>query len=426
MSVGSSLLLVTMVGALALGLGACGGGAASAASPPPVASSVTAARPGSPVAPEASACATPRASARATPRASATGIAAPDSPPLVGDPGKLPAIDLPGRVLRLRSWWNVVDHSDRFLAVNRAVAGAPTAQDADGIREEHHLIDLQSGARRLVRRHCVAGPAWWSMARAVSDAGWLAWEEVHGQSEDRWRLYAARFDRRTLRVGRPRLVLRGERRRVDRPHFALYGRRLVSVTNSYGPQSEWGSHGWAFVSDLATGKRQVLYSAPVSVGDLCVAANGTVALVEYTDPVDVHSARFVVVRIADGKVLLRFRYRGGPVRKIAWDGRNLAWEAEQDDEASGYRIMVRRADGTVRLISDAGLAPTLSGGTLFFTDYEALGVDDRVISVDLRDWTAGRLAGRGDVSTASASPRHTVVWDDGSGDDTVVRVGRLP
>lgn len=409
----ATALLLTAIGVLALGapafgLGACGRGAASAASRP---------SPASPAGERPSAAATPGAASRVA--------AVPRGPALIAGPSAPPDIDLPVRVFRLRSWWNVVDHSDRYLAVNRALAGPPTAQDLDGIRDEHYLIDMESGARRRVRRHCVAGPDWWSMARAVSDAGWLAWEEVRGQTEDRWRLYGARFDRTTLRVGKPRLLLHGERRRIDRPHFALFGRRLVGVMNSYGPQSDWGSLGWAFSADLATGERRVLYRAPVSVGDLSVAANGTVAFVEYADPVDVCSVRFVVLRIADGTVVLRHRYAGGPVRKVAWDGRNLAWEGEREDGWGGYWIFVRRRDGVVRRISDAGMAPTLSGGHLFFTDCHTMGVDDRVLAVRLRDWYAGRLPGRGAVSSATACSRRTVVWEDGSGGSTVVRVGRL-
>lgn|GEM_PF-3569898 len=378
-------------------------------------------------------------------------IRPPASAPLIGDPAALAEHSLPTRVVRLPGWWSPIDATGRYLAVNRVpeftedgTTGDATTGDAttghgttgDGaaseagvaagdVVEEHYLLDLSTGRRHKVLSQPVSGAGWWSMARALSSGGWTVWEEVHGLGEDRWRLYGARFDRATLELKRPRLLFEGRSADTDRCHFSVYDGRLIATTNSYDGDTSWGSRGWLVAVDIETGAREVLYQAPVSVGRLCVADDGTAAFVEYTDPDDIHSARLVVVRLADGEVLLRHRYRGGPVRAVAWDGTNLAWEADgADEEAGGCYVLLRSGDGTVHHVYDDGLAPALSGGHLFLTDYAADSAVGSTLIVRISDLTAWRMAGRGSVAPPTASLRNAVVTSRREA-DTVVRVGRV-
>jgi hypothetical protein len=351
--------------------------------------------------------------------------------PLIADPSALPERGLPTRVVRLPGWWSPIDVAERYLAVNRVLqsdgteAGAGTEAVGGYLGDEHHLLDVATGERRCVLPVPVSGDGWWSMARALSPEGWTVWEEVHGLDEDRWRLYGASFDLQTLELDRPRLLLEASSSETDRCHFAVSAARLVATTNSRDGDTSWGSRGWVVAIDLDTGARDVVYEAPVSVGDLCVAGDGTVAFVEYTDPDDVHSGRLVVLRLSDGEVLLRHDYPGGPVRAVAWDGENLAWEADQaDEEAGGCYILLRTADGVVHHVYDDGIAPALSNGHLFLSDFAADGTPGSTLALRISDLAPARLRGKGDVAPPTSSSRGSVVtsWRD---DDTIVRIGRV-
>lgn len=259
-------------------------------------------------------------------------------------------LELPYREYRCAGSLSLADATDRVAAFERNVPEG----------SELVLMDATTGRTRcaLARATYRGSPGYWIGGVRLSD-GWIAWEEV-GPGDDLieqvpWRLYAARLDRASLVVGKPRLVASALNTEGKRPLFDLSGSRLAWVTTAWAKGGKAASSRLT-VFDLISRQRRVLYRS-YGVLETVGCRRGEVIVSEVLQQ-DSPASRFTVLDIDTGRRLAAFD--AGNEHPLshwpAWRDGWLAWAPFPSAEATFPLLYLR--DGEGRVFSE-GASPSI-------------------------------------------------------------------
>ena len=204
------------------------------------------------------------------------------------------------------------------------------------------VLDLHTGRSSIFLKEAVNAADRWDMFSPRLSDQVIAWEEVTpGEGDDMgnagWRLYAAKFDRASLRIGKPVKVAEGRTDTISRPFYGVYGTTVCWTRMSMAAARKQRRAPADSVEslDLATGKTRTVH-ASLHIIDGFKLSQGVAITTEMTgtptaDTVTPLTA--VAVDAATGKVL-----RSAPLG----NGYSLSHFA---DYADGWFFWTEIADG---------------------------------------------------------------------------------
>jgi len=285
------------------------------------------------------------------------------------------------RRLVLPGSWKMRDYTDKVCAMefyaNKPIYPPRTT----------YLVDLATGRRRLALGRPVNAAAHFQILGAKISDHWIAWEEV-GPGDDLvvsvpWALYAARYDPRTLMVGRAVLVDSGntrDRRQSTtlisssedssgvtrtkaRPLFDFSGDTLCWMGNVTGAKSV----GRVRAVDLGVHRPRLIYKTANTLGTVN-ASDGRAIVTEY--PSDGSAGSLSVVDVRTRELVERFGLGEGYRVAHFPSVRNgmLAWAVFSADypDAMYPDLYSRDQQDRFHYIVHGGHDPCLIGGWLFF------------------------------------------------------------
>ena len=377
------------------------------------------------------------ASATVAPTASVSPTANPSaaSYPEYSDVPRGPAKKLPFHEYLFKGQWIVRDYDDGLCALDQERMTYPL--------DRLFLLDVATGRSRCVLPRPVNFAKRYELMESKVSSRWVAWVEL-SPGDDlvqavTWRLYVARVDRRTLRIGKPRLVDGDTTKRTSRPMFALSGDTLVWRVNG---QRDPARPGLVYAARLGGGGPvvgRVIWRTKGLLTTLGASKDRVYALERTSTKALPY--RLLVARLASPGDILSVDLRnendvgGYPAVGGEW----AAWSlfANEEDGTSGI-LYLREPGGRVHLVATPhACSPCFAGGRLFYTDvgYDKFGPGlSRVCMVDLATmkWSVVQQVDSslaGDVNTlyTPGAAEHTLVTYRTTPDfkSTIVRVYRV-
>ncbi len=349
------------------------------------------------------------------------------------------------RQFELPAGSQVTDYTEHIAAYSE------TSQNAGHV--VFGLLDLASGAHRIVLEQAVNAAGGYSVHTPKLSDSWLVWEEVSPDEEadprnTTWRLYAARIDANDFVLGKPRLVDEGRTDYKLRPHYAVLDSKVFwSVNKVPSPRQEYVPRSGAVESlDLVTVERRTVLRTNHAFPTFC-ATNGLLSMTETLDDTrpfhvrarlfDPETARILVTRDLDNEHPVSHFVRASD-EWLSWavfPGEGAAWPslyfAPLAPRSSAASRMGSSSDGPSRsgvlLAGIDSIDPAFFGRYAAFESLEASmvgtpgGITRRVRRIWLADperrTRAPLLETREDEgwwqTCASARPTNTLLlWND--------------
>jgi hypothetical protein len=363
-----------------------------------------------------------------SPPMSATGIVYPAFPDVPRGSEKA----LTFREYRLRGKWIVRDYDDGVCALDEERIVYP--------EDRLFLLDIASGRSRCVLSRPVNVAKHYNLMEAKVNSRWVAWVELSPGDDlvaaATWRLYVARLNKATLRLGKPRLVDGDTTKRTTRPMFALSGDTLVwRVNGQRDPQRP----GLVYAADLGA-KGPVAGHAIWRTKSILITLGATRDRVYALERTSTGALphRLLVAPLSRPNDTFSFELKndtdvaGYPAVNGDW----AAWSLfiNEEDMSSGL-LYVRQPNGRVRFVASlSAVAPCFAGDRLFYSDIGREGggpARSRICMVDLSrmTWSVVQQVDSntaGTLYTAYAAPaaEHTLVTYRTTPDfaNTIVRV----
>jgi hypothetical protein len=287
----------------------------------------------------------------------------------------------------------VTDHTARIAAYSQNTWRSDQ-------RSVFGLLDLSTGARRIVLAKPVnAALGYSAFSPRVSDS-WFVWEEVSPNegtepSKATWRLYAAQLDTRRLAIGKPRLVDEGLTDYKPRPHYAVLGSTVVWTVNTIpSPRQEYVARsGSVMALDLATGRRRCVLRTSRSFPTLS-ASDGRIVVTEPVRDAKPGKAMFRVrahVLDASGQALSPARDLGNThavAHFVQTSGDWLAWATFAQNGAEWPNLYLQASQGDVLLAGVSSIDPAFFGRYVAFESVEASFAGGSILRRARRIWVA--------------------------------------
>jgi hypothetical protein len=270
----------------------------------------------------------------------------------------------PYREYRLPGSWSVWSYTDQLAALTKSVRGRYPALRI-------HFMRLSDGAVRPALTRPLNARFRFEIANVASSDSWLVWEEV-GPGDDLrvrvpWRLYAARIDPRTLRVGAPRLLVGGHTASMSRPLIDVDGDRLAWMVNVRERKGQ-SCRGQLHVVDLRRDRQLFAWQAGPGQVLSTPSLQGDHVWVNATGRGITRGPRLLAFTLQDSvpRLALDLDEGFGINHWQAVHGGWVAWSAFISPEAAHPTLYIRAPDGAVQTVADQSSEPTFVGRYLFY------------------------------------------------------------
>jgi len=276
-------------------------------------------------------------------------------------PGRSPSLLY--REYRFTGSYAIDDFCDAVTVLVERMPGSP------GVPVQRVcLMSNATGRLRVVVPKTVCGQLGWVITTAHCSSRAIAWEEL-SPGDDlietvSWRLYAALFDPKTLRLRGTTLVAQGRTDTCMRPLFDVAGNDVIWRTQRRDAGTERGE---VRMMDLTTKETRLLATTREAYHTVSAVDGGWLV----TERVGRNTPRVTLaVRDFDGRLLqaVDLANRTPLVHFPAFRDGWLAWSLEGEEE-SGTELLLylREPGGTVHMVDAAeGSEPFFCGDYLFF------------------------------------------------------------